>query len=334
VLIKTTFKPAWWLNNAHLQTLYAALMRKTPPPQGLRRERLITPDNDFIDIDWYGEGRLPLIILLHGLTGSSQSGYIKGLQLTSLAQGFRSVALNFRGCSGEYNHSARCYHSGETEDIHFLYQTIRLREPDTLLAAVGFSLGGNVLLKWLGEQGNKLSLFAAIAVSVPLVLSACATKLDHGFSKIYRENLLRDLKHHIRAKQGHLEKLGKRQEAGKIEQLGDLSRIKSFWQYDDRVVARLHGFKNVQDYYQRSSSRQFLKSITIPTLLIQALDDPFMTEEVLPDVAELSSTIYLEITQGGGHVGFVAGETPFKPDYWLEQRIPEFLKQHLSLIPS
>ena len=334
MFIKSTFKPAWWLNNAHLQTLYPALMRTTPPPPGLRRERLITPDNDFIDIDWCGEGDQPLIILLHGLTGSSRSGYIKGLQRTLLTQGFRSVALNFRGCSGEYNHSARCYHSGETEDIHFLYQTIRLREPDTLLAAVGFSLGGNVLLKWLGEQGKKLSLFAAIAVSVPLVLSACATKLDHGFSKIYRENLLRDLKHHIRAKQGHLEKLGKRQEASKIEQLGDLSRIKSFWQYDDRVVARLHGFKNVQDYYLRSSSRQFLKSITIPTLLIQALDDPFMTEEVLPDVAELSSTIYLEITQGGGHVGFVAGETPFKPDYWLEQRIPEFLKQHLSLIPS
>jgi predicted alpha/beta-fold hydrolase len=334
MFIKSTFKPAWWLKNAHLQTLYSALMRKTPPPPGLRRERLITPDNDFIDIDWCGEGDQPLIILLHGLTGSSRSGYIKGLQRTLLTQGFRSVALNFRGCSGEYNNSARCYHSGETEDIHFLYQTIRLREPDTLLAATGFSLGGNVLLKWLGEQGNKLSLFAAIAVSVPLVLSTCATKLDHGFSKIYRENLLRDLKHYIRAKQGHLEKLGKRQEAGKIEQLGDLSRIKSFWQYDDRVVARLHGFRNVQDYYQRSSSRQFLKSITIPTLLIQALDDPFMTEEVLPDVAELSSTIYLEITQGGGHVGFVAGENPFKPDYWLERRIPEFLKQHLSLIPS
>ena len=330
MFIKPTFKPAWWLNNAHLQTLYPALMRTTPPPPGLRRERLITPDNDFIDIDWCGEGDQPLIILLHGLTGSSRSGYIKGLQRTLLTQGFRSVALNFRGCSGEYNHSARCYHSGETEDIHFLYQTIRLRESETLLAAVGFSLGGNVLLKWLGEQGNKLSLFAAIAVSVPLVLSACATKLDHGFSKIYRENLLRDLKHHIRAKQGHLEKLGKRQEAGKIEQLGDLSRIKSFWQYDDRVVARLHGFKNVQDYYLRSSSRQFLKSITIPTLLIQALDDPFMTEEVLPDLDELSSSIHLEITQGGGHVGFVAGEIPFKPDYWLEQRIPEFLKQHLS----
>ncbi|MDD1631514.1 MAG: hydrolase, partial [Methylococcaceae bacterium] len=132
------------------------------------------------------------------------------------------------------------------------------------------------------------------------------------------------------AKQRHLEKLGKLKEACKIEQLGDLSYIKSFWQYDDRVVARLHGFKNVQDYYQRSSSRQFLKSIEITTLLIQALDDPFMTEEVLPDLDELSSSIHLEITQGGGHVGFVAGEIPFKPDYWLEQRIPEFLKQHLS----
>jgi predicted alpha/beta-fold hydrolase len=330
VLIKTTFKPAWWLNNAHLQTLYAALMRKTPPPHGLRRERLITPDNDFIDIDWYGEGKQPLIILLHGLTGSSQSGYIKGLQLTLLAQGFRSVTLNFRGCSGEYNHSARCYHSGETEDIHFLYQTLRQREPDTPFAAVGFSLGGNVLLKWLGEQGSKLSLFAAVAVSVPLVLSTCATKLDNGFSKLYRGNLLRELKHYVQAKQRYLEQLGKLQEARKIEQLGDLSHINSFWQYDDRVVARLHGFKNVQDYYQRSSSRQFLKSIAIPTLLIQALDDPFMTKDVLPERDELTSSILLEVTQGGGHVGFVAGENPFKPVYWLDQRIPEFLATNLT----
>lgn len=327
MLVKTTFKPAWWLNNAHLQTIYPALIRKTPPPDGLRRERLFTPDNDFIDIDWCGEGKQPLIILLHGLTGSSQSAYIRGLQCTLLSQGFRSVALNFRGCSGEYNLLARCYHSGETGDIHFLYQTLRQREPDTPIGAVGFSLGGNVLLKWLGEQETKLSLFAAIAVSVPLVLSACATKLDYGFSKIYRENLLHELKHLVLAKQRHLEKLGKHQEAAKIEDLGDLSRIKSFWEYDNLVVARLHGFKDVQDYYQRSSSRQFLKSIAIPTLLIQSDDDPFMTEKVLPDLDELSSSIYLEITQGGGHVGFVAGEIPFKPIYWLEQRIPEFFKQ-------
>jgi uncharacterized protein len=330
MLIETTFKPAWWLNNAHLQTLYPALMRKMPSQSGMRRERLITPDNDFIDIDWCGNSNQALVILLHGLTGSSHSGYIKGLQIALSAEGFRSVALNFRGCSGEYNNSARCYHSGETEDIHFLYQTLRQRESDTPFAAVGFSLGGNVLLKWLGEQGNKLSLFAATAVSVPLVLSTCATKLDNGFSKIYRENLLLELKHHVLAKQRYLENLGKFQEAEKIKQLGDLSGIKSFWQYDDRVVAKLHGFKNVQDYYQRSSSRQFLKSIAITTLLIQAIDDPFMTQEVLPGLDELSPSIHLEITQGGGHVGFIAGELPFRPVYWLEQRIPEFLKQHLS----
>ena len=329
MLIETTFKPAWWLNNAHLQTLYPALMRKTPSP-GLQRERLITPDNDFIDIDWCGEGRQPLIILLHGLTGSSQSSYIKGLQLALSAQGLRSVALNFRGCSGEYNRSARCYHSGETEDIHFLYQTLRRREPDTPFAAVGFSLGGNVLLKWLGEQGQQVSLFAAIAVSVPFVLSACATKLDKGFSKIYRENLLRELKDYVLEKQRHLHQLGELEEADKIEQLGDLSDIQSFWQYDDRVVAKLHSFKNVQDYYQRSSSRQFLKSITVPTLLIQAVDDPFMTAAVLPGLDELSSSIQLEITSGGGHVGFVAGANPSKPDYWLDRRIPEFLIQQLQ----
>jgi predicted alpha/beta-fold hydrolase len=330
MLIDTAFKPAWWLKNAHLQTLYPALLRKAPVHPSIRRERLITPDHDFLDIDCCGTGELPLIILLHGLTGSSRSGYIKGLQSILLKQGFRSVALNFRGCSGESNNLARSYHSGETEDLHFLYQTLRQREPHTPLAVVGFSLGGNVLLKWLGEQGDKLSLFAAVAVSVPLVLGACASKLDAGFSKIYRASLLRELKSYIRLKFRHLEKIGHWREAKKIEQLGDLSAIKSFWQYDDRVVARLHGYKNVHDYYRRSSSRQFLKKIAVPTLLIQAIDDPFMTEAVLPEADELSASVHLEITRGGGHVGFIHGKIPFMPHYWLDQRIPEFLKQHLA----
>jgi len=321
-----TFKAAWWLNHAHLQTLYPALFRKIPSPP-LQRERLTTPDNDFIDIDYCGTGSAPLIILLHGLTGSSQSGYIKGLQHALLQQGFRSATLNFRGCSGEYNRLARCYHSGETEDIHFLYQTLRQHEPNTPMAVLGFSLGGNVLLKWLGEQGNQLDLFAAVAVSVPLLLNVCATKLDNGFSKLYRANLLRELKHYVLAKQSAHEKLGATEEADKIKQLGGLSTIHSFWQYDDRVVAPLHGFADVHDYYQRSSSRQFLKSITVPTLVIQAHDDPFMTTEVLPDADELSPSVQLEITQGGGHVGFVTGKNPFKPIYWLEQRILGFLKQ-------
>ncbi len=330
MLIKTRFKPAWWLKNRHLQTLYPALCRKISAPP-LRRERLITPDHDFLDIDWCGEGDKPLVILLHGLTGSSQSGYIKGLQHVLLSHNYRSVALNFRGCSGESNLRARCYHSGDTQDINFLYQTLCQREAQPPFAVIGFSLGGNVLLKWLGEQGDKLSLAAAVAVSVPLVLSTCATKLDYGFSRLYRANLLKELKEYIDNKQQRLDSLGHQQEAEKIRQLGDLSKIKSFWEYDERVVARLHGFKNVHDYYRRSSSRQFLQHIAVPTLLIQAVDDPFMTPEVIPQAEELSKTVQLEITPAGGHVGFVSGKNPFRPLYWLEQRIPEFLlQQHKS----
>ncbi|WP_432743579.1 hydrolase [Methylobacter sp. G7] len=322
---KTTFKPAWWLCNSHLQTLYPALLRKTPNPPDYRRERLTTPDQDFIDIDYCGTGKQPLIMLVHGLTGSSQSGYIKGLQSALLKQGFRSVAINFRGCSGSSNNKARSYHSGETEDIDFLYQTLRLREPDTPLGVVGFSLGGNVVLKWLGEQGNQLDLFAAVAVSVPLLLDICATKLDHGFSKLYRVNLLRELKAYIHSKLHHLERIGQTEEAMKIKALGDLSNINSFWQYDDQVVAKLHDFNDVNDYYRRASSRQYLKSIAVPTLLIQAADDPFMTTAALPGLNELSPQVQLELSRHGGHVGFISGFIPFRPEYWLEQRIPEFL---------
>jgi len=300
-------------------------MRQLSPPTGRWRERLITPDNDFIDIDWCGQGKRPIIILLHGLTGSTESNYIMGLQSCLTACGFRSVGLNFRGCSGNPNNLARCYHSGDTQDIHFLYQTLRQREPNTPLAAVGFSLGGNVLLKWLGEQ-HQLDLFAAVAVSVPFVLSACATKLDHGFSRLYRYNLIKELKHYIQLKQRHLNEIGQPEEAEKINQLGDLSTIQSFWQYDDRVVAKLHGYASATDYYQQSSSRYILDHITIPTLLIHAKDDPFMTEAVIPQADELASSVSLEITEKGGHVGFVAGHNPIKPQYWLEQRIPEFLQ--------
>lgn len=327
--IAMTFKPAWWLNNPHLQTMYPALLRRLPGPASIRRERLETPDHDFLDIDHCGTGDSPLVILLHGLTGSSRSGYIKGLQRALLQHGLRSCALNFRGCSGQPNRTARCYHSGETGDVQFLYETLRRREPDTPFAAAGFSLGGNVLLKWLGEQRDKVSLFAAVAVSVPFDLAICANKMDTGFSRIYRNNLIRDLLRYVQSKQRHLKAIGQHREAEKIRQLGDLSRIRSFWEYDDRVVAKLHGFKNVHDYYLRCSSRQFLKTITVPTLLVQAIDDPFMTREVIPGTDELSSAVHLEITESGGHVGFVSGKLPFQAQYWLDQRISDFLLQQL-----
>lgn len=325
-----TFKPAWWLKNCHLQTIYPSLVRKPPNPPDYQRERLITPDNDFIDVDFCGSGNSPIVILLHGLTGSSQSGYIKGLQTVLYRQGFRSAAINFRGCSGQSNDRSRCYHSGETEDIHFLYQTLRRRQPETPIAAAGFSLGGNVLLKWLGEQGDQVNLFAATAVSVPFVLNICATKLDSGFSKLYRKSLLAELKIYMHNKLRHLETIGRKEDAHHIQALGNLSKIESFWEYDDRVVAKLHGFRDVHDYYRRSSSRQFLKTIAVPTLLIQALDDPFMTSAVIPESNELSPTVRLELTRHGGHVGFITGKYPLKPRYWLEERIPKFFLQQLE----
>lgn len=329
MFIKSHFKPVWWCRNRHLQTIIPALFRKVKAPK-LKRERLTTEDGDFLDLDFCGEGSQPLVILLHGLTGSSQSSYILGLQTSLLQEGLRSVALNFRGCSEEFNHTSRCYHSGETGDIDFLYRTLRAREPNTPIAAVGFSIGGNVLLKWLGEQGDAISLFAATAVSVPLELGKCATQLDYGFSRIYRKRLIRELKEYIALKYQHLVSIGAKEDAEKIKQIGDLEKVRSFWQYDQRVIAHLYDFSSAEDYYQRSSSRQFLKSIKTPTLLIQSLDDPFMTADIIPQCNELSDSVVLELTQAGGHVGFVEGKGIFKFNYWLDQRIPEFLNQKLK----
>ena len=323
------FQPAWWLNNGHLQTLYPSLCRK-PPALTTRRERLTTPDRDFIDIDYYGEGDQPLVILLHGLTGSSRSLYILGLQNALWRQGLRSAAVNFRGCGGQYNNTSRCYHSGETGDIDFVYKTLRLRHGDLPMAAAGFSLGGNVLLKWLGEHPHSIQLFAAAAVSAPLLLDKCATRLDRGFSKLYRNQLLKELKDYLRDKHRHLQNIGNPAEAEKIARLGDLSGVDSFWSYDGQVIAALYNFKDAADYYRRSSSRQYLKNIRVPTLVLQAADDPFLTPEVLPHAAELSKTVQLEVSKGGGHVGFIAGKNPLKPHYWLEQRIPAFFKQQLE----
>lgn len=329
MLIESHFKPAWWLNNAHLQTLWPALLRRVDSPPR-RRERLETDDQDFIDLDWCGEDSGPIVILLHGLTGSSQSNYIKGMQHALLKLGLRSVAMNFRGCGGQSNLSARCYHSGDTADVDYLYRRLKQREPATSIAAIGYSLGGNVLLKWLGEQGSRIALFAAAAVSVPFVLNLCADRMDLGFSQIYRNQLLRELKYYLRRKQRYLLQIGQMAEAEKIKQLGDLSRVRSFWEYDDRVVAPLYSFQNAHDYYQQSSSRQYLHKITVPTLMIQSIDDPFMSCEVIPHESELSASTQLEVTPGGGHVGFVAGKAPAKPVYWLEQRIPAFLQARLN----
>lgn len=328
-LIETRFKPAWWLSNRHLQTIWPALFRHIDNPP-CRSERLTTPDGDFVDLGWCGGTRGPLIILMHGLAGNARSGYIDGMRQALREHGFRSVSLNFRGSSGEPNRKAHSYHSGETSDIDFLFRTLIDREPDTPIGAVGYSLGGNVLLKWLGERGDALSLFAAVTVSVPLVLSLCADQMERGFSRFYRDRLVGDLKKALLLKKSHLQKNSHPTELERLCKLGDLSSIRSFWEFDDQVIASLHSFKDVHDYYAKCSSRQFLPYISIPTLLIQSMDDPFMSPGVIPTVSELSPETQLEVTNGGGHVGFISGSIPGQPVYWLEKRIPEYLLGQLQ----
>jgi hypothetical protein len=321
------FHPAFGLANPHLQTLWSPLLRR-PPALPRQRATLELDDGDCVYLDWLPAAGTtagtPLAVLLHGLAGCSGSPYIRGLQAALHRRGWESVALNFRGSTGEPNRLARSYHSGDTGDLDALVRSLRARWPARPLAAVGFSLGGNVLLKWLGERGEQAGLAAACAVSVPLRLDLCATRMDQGFSRRYRDHLLRRLKRQIEAKRRHFAAIGNRAELARLEALAGWREARSFWEFDDRVVAPLHGFAGVDDYYARSSSRQFLAAVHVPTLLIQARDDPFLTPDVLPGPSELGPAVELLTTAAGGHVGFVEG-TPWRPGYWLERVIPAFL---------
>lgn len=325
---KNSFTPAWWLRNPHLQTLWPHLLRFKLRVE-TRRERLELPDGDFVDLNWtLNSGTVPdatynspIVIVLHGLQGSVRSSYASGLLRAIENMGWRGVFMHFRGCSGEPNRLARCYHAGETEDFATLVEVLRQREPHTPLAAVGFSLGGNVLLKWLGEIGERAPLQAAVAVSVPFDLANSVRRINQGLSRAYQLRLLRGLRNSIQQKFKHI---------ATPENLGDLRRLRSIRDYDGNVTAPLHGFADADDYYTRSSSRQYLKNIRVPTLILHAADDPFMTAQAIPEFNELSSSTRLELSKRGGHLGFVGGKYPWKPDYWLEARIPEFLRAALG----
>ncbi|MGH8508874.1 MAG: hydrolase, partial [Gammaproteobacteria bacterium] len=289
--------------------------------QVLRRERLELPDGDFIDLDWHDQGAGPIVVILHGLEGSGRSRYVRGLLAAVAACGWRAVVMHFRGCSGIDNRLARSYHSGDTGDFAYLITTLRHRYRGACLAAAGFSLGGNVLLKFLGEARERAPLAAAVAVSVPFKLDNAAERLERGFSRAYQWWLLRSLRAKTRSKFSRL--------TSPID-LSRLDKLRSFWTFDHEVTAPLHGFTGVNDYYARSSSRQYLPGIRVPTLIIHARDDPFMTPAAIPGDDELSSSTRLELTARGGHNGFVAGVFPGCHYYWLDRRIPEFLAPYLT----
>lgn len=314
-LAASAFEPAWWLPGAHLQTLFPHVFRgRNPPP--LRRERMELADGDFIDVDWGTPYDGPLVLLLHGLEGSIRSHYAAGLMHSLGNRGYQVALMNFRGCSGEPNRLPRSYHSGDTGDLDVLVKLLHERFPGQALFVVGFSLGGNVLLKWLGENPSQQWVRAAVAVSVPFELNKAALRLQSGVSRLYQRHLLKKLRYSTRNK------------AARVSMpvaIDQLDRLTSFRAFDNSITAPLHGFADVDDYYRRSSSRQFLKHIQTPTVILHALNDPFMTPDSVPHHDELGPGVTLELSRSGGHVGFIAGDWPWRARYWLDERICDII---------
>lgn len=303
---------------------------RTPPSVESRVERWDTPDADFIDIvrtpGSPGQPGAPTFLLLHGLEGSLRSHYTSGALLAAQNQGWQANLLIFRTCGGVLNHAPRSYHSGETSDLTFVVERLRQERPRAPLIVAGVSLGANVLLKWLGEQGDAAvgRVHAAVAVSTPFDLARSCAHIDRGFSRLYAWNFLRSLK---------AKAIAKIRQHPHIADPARVERADSLWDFDDAFTSVVHGFVDAADYYYRSSSIRFLAAIRVPTLLLSARDDPFHPPEVLDDVARLAAAnraLLLETTEHGGHGGFVEGDVPWRVRYYLERRFVAFAKDQLD----
>ena len=313
MIVKSKFKPAWWLKNPHFQTLWAAKLRR----QKLIKhddEILNLPDGDFVELVWTKDKSKPLICIFHGLEGSIDSQYAIGLFNSLEKAGFSVCFMHFRGCGHLPNKYLGSYHSGKTDDIQYLLEYVT-EQGLKLHGTIGISLGGNALLKYLGTKPT-IQPPKNVAISAPILLNRCSDKLDHGFSKFYCGYLLSSLK----IKTEYKKDLFKQANIP----FPDVRNIKSFWQFDNLVTAPIYGFKNVDDYYKKSSARQFLKNITAEMLIIHSLDDPFMYKDVVPKNNELSASTTLELSESGGHVGFVSGRVPFLGTYWLNNRVQRY----------
>jgi uncharacterized protein len=314
------YKAARWLFGPNLMTVFGPLFRPGPRVP-LERERWELPDGDFVDVDRLeGPPAAPMLLALHGLEGSSSAHYIRGLLKQAQLRGWRALALNFRSCSGDMNRLLRSYHSGETGDLGELIARAR-KEADRIVIA-GCSLGGNVLVKWLGEQGANVprEIRAAAALSVPFDLAACARTLDSpGFWRwVYRTRFLRTLK------KKSLEKL--RAFPGALDE-ERVRNAPTLFEFDDAVTAAVHGFASAPDYYAQSSSAGFIQSIRIPLLILSAADDPFIPAGCIPRA--VPDCVTREIWPQGGHLGFVEGP-PWRPRFYAERRAVEFLASQIA----
>ncbi len=322
------FRPAWWLRGAHPQSVWARLARGQRQVH-LLRETLETPDGDDLVVDYVdGPAESPILLVLHGLEGSSHSVYVQGLLRLARGRGWRGAAMNFRSCARVPGHLGRTipnrrprlYHSGETSDLDFLVRSLRAREPETPLLAAGVSLGGNVLLKWLGENPRLDLVRGAAAISTPYDLAAGARHLEGGLGRLYTAGLLATLRPKA------LDAARRFPEAAARIDIPRVRAARTFWEFDDAATAPLHGFGGAGDYYSRSSSLGFLPRITTPTLCVSALDDPFLPAEVVEETRRVASpAVRFAVTEKGGHVGFVSGSAPWRARYWAEKTVIEWL---------
>ncbi len=324
---RSQFHPPWWGRSGHFQTVWGPLFRGSH--LALRRERVTLPDGDFVDLDWAGGlPGVPILLVLHGLEGSARSHYVTALLGAGRERGWRGVALNFRSCSGELNRLPRFYHSGDTGDLDAVVRLLVEREPAVRLGLVGVSMGGNVLLKWLGEQGNAApdAVAGAVGISVPFDLAACARRLDRGLPRrVYTANFMRTLRRKVADKA--------RAYPGFVDVAAALA-ARTFAEYDRVVTAPLGGFADEVDYWTRSSSGPYLARIRRPTLLVNARDDPFVPPESLPDPCELPPGVVAEFADRGGHAGFLEGRWPWRLHGWAERRAVEFLAARLESGPG
>jgi predicted alpha/beta-fold hydrolase len=321
-----TYIPAWWIPGPHLRTLWGKFFRRADPVP-TRRERWETADGDFLDLERLdARPGAPRLLLLHGLEGTSRSHYAQGTLAEARRRGWGADMLIFRSCGGELNRTRRFYHSGETTDLALVVERVAAEHPNSPLVLAGFSLGGNVLLKFLGERGSDLppQVHAAAAVSVPYDLGRGSRHISRGFARVYERHFLRSLR---------------RKAYAKLERFPDLvprehvDRARTLWDFDDVVTAPVHGFAGAADYYSRSSAIRFLGGIRVPTLLLSAVDDPFLPAAVLDNVgaaARGNPALQVEFIERGGHVGFISGRVPWRPFYYAEWRVAEFLAAQLS----
>ncbi|MFI4954800.1 MAG: hydrolase [Gammaproteobacteria bacterium] len=313
------FHPNPLLRNGHVQTCMAALLPRKI--QTLRFEHILLKDGDILELHWLDaqDPTAPTVLLMHGMEGSVHSPYIQGMLNIIKQLGWRAAVLHMRGCQGRINLLPQCYHAGKTDDIELTLNHIKTHYLQSRqIFAIGYSLGGNQLLKFLGENPAQNFITAAVAVSIPFDLEACTRCIHQGFNQVYERRFLRSLKNTIE------QKLQRNMDMPVSSQ--KLQEIKTLYDFDDQVTAPLHGFAGANEYYSRSSCGQFLSSIKTPTYILHAEDDPFIPKSVIPLPAQVSSAVTLNIQRYGGHVGFINLSLWSKPHYWLEKTIPLYLK--------